>query len=215
MDFYPKNKIPVDDVKKFVVIFYFVGFLGFIIPFTRAFFITITPFALLLNAYLLVVNHKNFTLKTLLVFILILVSGFVIEVIGVKTGKIFGNYSYGETLGIKLFETPLLIGLNWLLLAYTAATLSQNLKLMSWLSVFISPLFMVLYDVVLEQVAPKMKMWSWENSEIPFKNYLAWYIIALGFVLLLKVFKIETQNPLGAIIFISQFMFFLLIYLFS
>src|SRR5689334_23098853 len=35
------------------------------------------------------------------------------EVIGVATGAIFGAYSYGEVLGFKLLEVPLIIGLNW------------------------------------------------------------------------------------------------------
>lgn len=211
MDFYPKNKIPVADVKKFIVIFYIVGFLGFIIPFTKAFFIVITPVALLLNTYLLIVYHQSISLKDILIFCLIFLSGYLIELVGIRTGLIFGHYIYGKTLGVKLFETPLLIGVNWLFLTYTASTITDYLNVKKWLSVFISPLFMVAYDVVLEQVAPKINMWSWDDSTVPFKNFMAWYMVALVFSFLLKIFKIETRNPLGAILFISQFVFFLLL----
>ena len=103
MDFYPKNKIPIADVKKFIIIFYLVGFLGFVIPFTKALFITITPFALLLNTYLLAVYHHKYTFKDTFLFLLIFLSGYIIELIGVKTGFVFGYYTYGGALGPKLF----------------------------------------------------------------------------------------------------------------
>ncbi len=211
MALYPKSKIPVSEVKKFIIIFYMVGFLGFVIPFTKPIFIIITPFALLLNTYLLAIYHHRFSAKDVFIFLLILLSAYAIEVVGVKTGAIFGSYSYGKGLGIKLFETPLLIGVNWLFLTYAATTIANNLKLKNWLVVFVAPLFMLAYDLVLEQVAPKMDMWHWQNSEVPLKNYIAWYFIALVFVLLLKIFKIETKNPLAPILWLSQFVFFALL----
>jgi len=71
MELYPKNKIPISEVRKFLIIFYIVGLLGFIIPFTKAFFISITPFALLLNVYLLAIYHEKYTLKYVLIFLLV------------------------------------------------------------------------------------------------------------------------------------------------
>ncbi len=211
MELYPKNKIPIADVKKFIVIFYLVGLLGFIIPFSKEFFIVITPFALLLNSYLLAIYHKKYALKDVLIFLLIFISGYVIEVIGVKTGLIFGIYTYGNALGLKMFETPLMIGINWLFLTYTATAITDSLKGNKWLAVFVAPALMLVYDIVLEQVAPKMNMWTWQNSEVPIRNYIAWYAIAFCFVLLFKIFKIETKNPLSAILFICQFVFFALL----
>lgn len=208
MELYPKNKIPFGEVRKFIVIFYIVALCGFIIPFTKAFFIIITPFALLLNVYLLAIYHEKYTLKCVLIFLLIFISGYCIEVVGVKTGFIFGSYIYGNALGIKLFETPLLIGVNWLFLTYTAIGITEKLNIKKRLVLFVAPAIMLVYDVVLEQVAPKMDMWSWQNALVPLKNYIAWYIIAFSFVLLLKAFKIKTSNPLSAILFICQFLFF-------
>lgn len=211
MELYPKNKIPVERVKRFIVIFYCVGVLGFIVPFTKSIFIAITPFALLLNTYLLAIYHKKYTIKAVLVFLSIFSLGYTIEVIGVKTGLVFGSYSYDKALGFKLFETPLMIGVNWLFLTYAATTITDNLKWNRWLSLFVAPALMLVYDFVLEMVAPKMDMWTWQNSDVPVRNYIAWYLIALFFVLLIRIFKIDTKNPLSATIFICQFMFFILL----
>ncbi len=208
MELYPKNKIPIAEVRKFILIFYIVGLLGFIIPFSRAFFIIITPFALLLNVYLLAIYHEKYTLKNVLVFLFILIAGYSIELVGVNTGLIFGSYIYGNTLGIKLFETPLLIGINWLFLTYTAISITEKLNIKKWFTLFFTPALMLVYDIILEQVAPKMNMWSWQNPEVPIRNYIAWYVIAFTFVSILKAFKIRTSNPLSAILFICQFLFF-------
>lgn len=211
MELYPKNKLPIAHVKKFIVIFYMVALLGFIIPFSKTFFIIITPFALLLNCYLLAIYHGKYALKDVLIFLLIFISGYLIEVIGVQTGLIFGIYSYGNALGFKMFETPLLIGINWLFLTYSATSITEYIKGNKWLPVFVAPALMLIYDIVLEKVAPKMNMWTWQNMEVPVRNYIAWYVIALVFVLLLKVVKIDTRNPLAPILFICQFVFFALL----
>ncbi|HQG57357.1 MAG TPA: carotenoid biosynthesis protein, partial [Bacteroidales bacterium] len=89
---------------------------------------------------------------------------------------------------------------------------TEKLNIKKWLALFVAPTFMLAYDIVLEQVAPKMDMWSWHNSEVPLRNYIAWYIIAFSFVLILKAFRIKTSNPLSAILFICQFLFFTVLF---
>lgn len=214
MDIYPKNKIPISEVKKFIIIFYFVGIVGFLVPFTKLFFITITPFALMMSIYLLLVYHRTYKTKTVIAFVLVYLLGFFIEVFGVKTGLFFGYYNYGDALGIKIFDTPLLIGLNWLFLTYTSLAITRSIKVSEGLIIFFAPVLMLIYDVLIEQLAPKMDMWSWQNSFIPLKNYFAWYILGVCFVLIFKLFKIETKNPLATILFICQFMFFIFLLFF-
>ena len=207
MNLYPKNRISVSEVKKFVVIFYIVGTLGFLIPYTKDIFIAITPFALLLNVYLLALYHKKYSARDVVIFALIFVFGFLIEVIGVNTGLIFGDYQYGSGLGLKLFETPLLIGINWLFLTYASVSVLTSFKLNKLLIVVLAPLAMLVYDFVLEQVAPKMDMWSWFDNSVPISNFIAWYGIAFVFAGLLTLFKINTENPLSKILLLCQFVF--------
>lgn len=205
---YPKNKIPTHEVQQFIYIFYTVGVLGFLIPYSKAFFITITPFALVLNLYLLAIYHTEYTLKTVSAFVLIFLFGFFIEVVGVKTGLIFGHYYYDRGLGLKVLETPLLIGANWLFLSYTSSSILRHLKVKKGLLLVLAPALMLMYDLVLEQVAPHMHMWHWENSSIPLQNYVAWYAIAFIMVALLQSFKVNTANSLAKPLFICQFVFF-------
>lgn len=212
MNVYPKNRTPVVEVRKFIITFYIIGALGFLIPYSREFFITITPLALLLSTYLLVVYHKRYTRKDVFIFATIAVSGFFLEAIGVNTGIIFGHYRYGHALGLKLFHTPLLIGINWLFLTYTATSVSEKMTNKTALQIVIAPALMVMYDLILEQLAPGMQMWSWISPVVPVGNYLTWWVVGFLFVSLIKISGIDTRNPLAPILFVSQFLFLAVIF---
>ncbi|MDD4490198.1 MAG: carotenoid biosynthesis protein, partial [Paludibacter sp.] len=165
------------EVQRFLVWFYVIGVAGMLIPFTSAFFMRLTPLALLMNFGLLLIHHENkFSVKTILIFSLILLSGFFIEIIGVQTGIIFGEYMYGKGLGWKLRDTPLIIGLNWLLLVYTTATITQKIKTNNIIRIALGTGMMLIYDIVMEQVAPRMDMWTWKDGVIPIENYMAWFV---------------------------------------
>jgi len=189
-----------------------VGIAGFINPSTREFFSSLTPLALLLSAGFLIWFHRpKFNLKMLLAFGFIFIFSFLVEAIGVKTGVIFGEYIYGKGLGIKLFETPLMIGLNWLMLVYCTKIMAEGIFVSKTLSLLFAPLLMVIYDLVLEQAAPLLGMWSWAGGKIPIQNYISWYLLAFLFHLLLQKTKISFSNKLAAPVFVIQFLFFVVI----
>jgi bisanhydrobacterioruberin hydratase len=199
----------------FLAIFYLVGIAGFIIPSTHQFFSTLTPVALLLSAGFLIWFHRpKFTLKMLLVFGFIFSFSFLVEAIGVKTGLIFGNYFYGNGLGVKFFETPLMIGLNWLMLGYCTKIIAEKISENQTVRLFFAPLLMVTYDLVLEQAAPLLNMWSWAGDKIPVQNYFSWYLLALLFHWLLQKAKIKFSNQLAAPVFVIQFLFFVVLVVF-
>lgn len=195
----------------FFVIFYLVGIAGMLLPFSFLLFVKLIPFALLLSSLALAFFHKNFNSKTLLVFISIYIFGFFVEVSGVNTGLIFGDYIYGESLGIKLFNTPLIIGINWLLLVYITASVLELSKLTMLLKVLFGTFLMLGYDLIIEQIAPILDMWTWQNEKVPVKNYVTWFLLALVFHSAIQVFKIKTKNKLAPVILVCQILFFLVL----
>ncbi|MFZ4455493.1 MAG: carotenoid biosynthesis protein [Bacteroidales bacterium] len=197
------------EAKFLVMLFYAVGITGMSVSVSQPFFLKLVPFALIFSAFILVVFHQGkWSAKTVALFAAILLLGFLIEMVGVNTGAIFGNYSYGESLGVKIANTPLLIGLNWLLLVYVSASVVDKLKISSALKAVLASLAMLTYDIVLEQVAPKIDMWHWENTIVPYQNYAAWFVIAAVFHALFSGFKIKTENRLASTVLLSQFIFF-------
>jgi putative membrane protein len=206
----------VREIKIFYAIFYLVGVLGLSFPETRPLFIRLVPFALILGfAGVLLFHEAKWDLKTLTAFVLVYISGFVIESVGVNTGLIFGEYIYGGTLGFQIFETPLIIGMNWLFLVYVSSSLTERINSGKFNSFLFPPVLMVIYDLVLEQVAPDLCMWNWKNEVIPLQNYIAWFVVAFIFVLVFRLFNIKTSNKIAPLIFILQFLFFLLLMIFK
>lgn len=196
----------------FFVVFYAVGVIGLTVPDLKPLFIQLTPVALLLSSLGMALFHRDHSAKSWLIFALIYFLGLVVEIIGVQTGVIFGNYKYGNGLGWKVFGTPLIIGLNWLLLVYAATSLARQLKITRLMQAGIAGFILLAYDLILEQVAPKLDMWSWQNEFVPAKNYLAWFLLGLFFSTLLLYAKINIKNKLASVILLCQLLFFLLLY---
>ncbi|MEE4286708.1 MAG: carotenoid biosynthesis protein [Mariniphaga sp.] len=169
----------------------------------------------MLSAGFLIWFHQpKFTKKMLVVFGIIFIFSFLVEAIGVKTGLIFGEYIYGNGLGLKLFETPLMIGLNWLMLIYCTQIIAERISEDQTIRLFFAPFLMVIYDLVLEQAAPLLGMWSWAGGKIPVQNYVAWYLLAFLFHLLLQKTKTEFSNKLAIPVFVIQFLFFVVLVLY-
>ena len=203
-------------VRIFIPVFYSVGVAGFIIPLSYPYFEKLIPLTLILSFILLVVYHPKQTSygSTILVFTCIYFSGLIVEMIGVNTGIIFGEYSYGPNLGLKIFNTPVIIGLNWLILVYTTSSIFEKVNVPSIFKILLASACMLAYDIVLEQIAPLTGMWKWHEGNIPLKNYMAWFVIALVFQSFIKIVGLKTENAVSKNLFISQFVFFLILTIF-
>lgn len=199
------------EIKVFILIFYAVGIIGMLVPSLFPLFVKLVPFALILSFLALTVFHQDRKQRLVFVFLAIYLLGFAIEVIGVNTGSIFGEYAYGNSLGIKLLNTPIIIGLNWLLLVYITSSVFEQFKLPNIAKIVLASSLMVGYDFILEQVAPMLDMWQFTDDNVPFQNYLVWFIFSLFLHSLIKLFRINTQNRLSSIVLIAQFVFFLVL----
>jgi len=169
-------------------------------------------FIILLNFLIVIIFQKNkFKKNFLLLFILFYLFFFFIEVLGVKTGKIFGSYFYGKSLGFKIFETPVLIGLNWIFLIYLTFAFSELFKISDKFKIILGSFLMLFYDFILEKVAPLMDLWYWEGNSVPFLNYFSWFIFALISHFILRFFKFEIKNIFAVFIYFLHIIFYLII----
>lgn len=197
--------------KLFLLIIYLVGVTGLSLPATRAFFQELTPLNLLVAASLLFLFHQPWQAKTVLLLLIIFVSGFLVEMAGVQTGVIFGQYHYGDSFGFKIAGTPVLIGLNWAMLVYMVYHLLYYMRGGLFLRSVAGALVMVAYDLLLEPVAIQLDFWNWAGNGIPLQNYFAWFVLSFIFLMLLEVGKIKTENRISNWLLGIQFMFFLIL----
>ena len=194
------------------IIFFSVGIAGLAIEATRTLFISLTPLALLLSVAAIAAFHRPvMPVRESLVFAIIFLSGFLIEAFGTNTGKIFGHYTYLEGLGPGIFNTPLLIGVNWVVLVYCTAAITERIPANSFLRIPTASTMMVAYDVIMEIVAPEMRMWEFANLSVPLKNYAAWFTLSFAFHSLLKICRIRITNRIAPFIFFVQASFFIIL----
>lgn len=195
-----------------LVIFYTVGIFGILLPIHPE-FIRLTPLNLLLSTTILIGFQANWNKRAVPFILICFATGFSAEVFGVQTGLLFGSYHYGEVLGPKIWNTPLLIGINWILVTFSAAAFlkwgipNQN----PTLTAVLSAVAMVGLDMLIEPDAIQYQMWSWEGGKVPFRNYIGWFVVALPLQMLYHHWLKPGQNLVGAVLFVLQLLFFVAI----
>lgn len=150
--------------------------------------------------------------------LLIIILTILIEGIGVKTGKIFGNYSYGTNLPPYLWGVPLAIGFAWLTMLLSSISLTEwVLGFFKWKNIFytsaLTALLMTIFDFFLEPAAIKLNYWNWANGEIPLQNYLAWFVISFFLIMSGKLLQLLPQkvSTMGIHAYFAQLLYFLLV----
>jgi len=153
------------------------GIVGITIGYSD-FFLPLTPVNLLVS-FVLLLWMVDFNHKTLLALLVPFSFGMITEYLGVNHGYIFGSYSYGANLGPKVGGVPWMIGINWALLTFIMASFVRKSKWHFSLKAAIASGIMVLFDVLLEQLAPAFDFWEFTGGEAPLQNYVGWFGVAL------------------------------------
>lgn len=169
-----------------VMFFWLAGFMQ--VAFGLEYVIKLTPIVLALLAAGVLFFWDAPAKRKVAAAALIIFFGFVVELIGVKTGVLFGDYSYGALMGYKLFGVPLTIGITWLLVcvsAWNIVLFGREKRL--WVRLLYAGGLVVMLDLILEQFAVAYSFWTWSNGDVPLLNYLCWFVIGICFSLLVHV----------------------------
>ena len=141
-------------------------------------FIPKTPLNLLIGFGLLILNVPVHTKKAVLMLSSAFIIGMLVEIAGVSTGEIFGNYYYGNNLGIKYLGVPIIIGIYWAVLTISSSMIARKLFRNIWLVSLVGAGLMVGLDFVMEIMAGTYDFWHFEGGHPPLANYVAWFIVA-------------------------------------
>ena len=190
-----------------LIIVYAVGVIGLLTDY-RGLFVGLTPYTLLLSFFLLLVNHRKWNRFFVAFMAFSFIVGFFVEVLGVEFGFIFGSYSYGDTLGYKVFNVPIIIGVNWFLLTYSSGMVTKYFKMGKFFKVILGSGLMVLVDVSIEPVAVAFDYWTWDGGHIPVRNYIAWFMVGAILHYFFQDLKLKKINRFAIAYFITQWIFF-------
>lgn len=196
------GKIPI----LIVVILHLVGIAGMLSPY-KSFFNNLSAVHLGICFIFLAGSMKKKDAAFVATFLSCYIIGLAAEWIGVHTGYLFGNYSYGVVLGPKLDAIPILIGINWYLLAICAHWLIAKLKQSITISVLLAAGLMTGIDFLIEPVAVDLGFWNWQGGAIPWTNYLGWFLVSLPMQWICFTWHKE-NNLLAGWLLLMQLLFF-------
>jgi bisanhydrobacterioruberin hydratase len=196
----------------FLILVYVSGSIGFVI--NPSFFSPFTPYTLLLTCFVFLIHSPLADKKFIIAFFSIAFLSFIIEVIGVKTGLIFGKYSYGNGLGIKLLDVPLIISINWAMLICAGIRVVSSIFANKITVLIVAALLVTGIDLLIEQVAPKLDFWQFESGLPSLHNYLGWIGVAFFISYFFYPTIIKGNRTVSLIILILQIIFFTSLFIF-
>jgi putative membrane protein len=210
------------------VLFHAVGLIG-ILFFNRQFFVQATALNLLLMFVLLLWTQQEKNGFFLLFVVAAILFGLGAEIVGVNTGALFGDYTYGNVLGYKFMKVPLIIGINWFVIIYccgigihtllmkainriSAETKTKPITLKAISVIVDGATIAVFFDWIMEPVAAKLGFWKWaDDGEPPFYNYVCWLMVSNIILAVFHFSKFNKQNKFAVNLLLIQMMFFLLL----
>ena len=158
-------KVSIINLSIFVIwLFHLTGVVG-ILYFDSKWFLSATPINLLISFLLLIIVCWQ-TPRFLYILVLSFLIGFFSEYLGANHGLIFGNYSYGNSLGIKFQGVPILIAANWSIVSICSASISNKFSNNFWLKILIGIALALMLDLLIEPVAPILDFWSFDNLSL-------------------------------------------------
>jgi len=210
------------------VLFHAIGLIG-ILYFDRQFFVQATVINLLLMFALLIWTQQKKNRFFFLFVIVTILVGLAAEIVGVNTGALFGDYTYGNVLGYKFMKVPLIIGINWFVIIYccgisihmllmkainriSSETKTKPMTLKAISVIVDGATIAVFFDWVMEPVAVKLGFWKWgEDGEAPFYNYVCWLMVSNIILAIFHFSRFDKQNKFAVNLLLIQMMFFLLL----
>jgi hypothetical protein len=120
-------------------------------------------------------------------------------------------YHYGRFL-IMLGEVPLMVGVGWGVIIYSARVFSDATNLPEWARPLLDGLLALNIDLAMDALAIRLGLWDWGQGlawqffGVPFANFWAWFWVVFSFSVGIRALARPSSwagrwlGPLGAIL---------------
>ncbi len=197
-------------LKRFLIVLYASGLIGMHIPAVSATFISLVPLTFWFTGFICFWYFPKPSIQAYVLLAAIAVAAWMLEVAGVRTGQIFGEYAYGRTLGYQVIHVPITIGINWILLVMVTGAVVAEWNVGGKIGrAALGAGLMTALDVLIEPVAVHFDFWQWNNNHIPVQNFIAWWVASFFFQWVYISADLPVKSSLFRLIAALQFLFFL------
>ena len=119
--------------------------------------------------------------------------GFLIELLGLKTGWPFGTYEYDPSLGPQLFDVPLVVPFAWAMIAHPILCAARRVA-GNWVFLY-GGFGLMAYDLFLDPQMVTAGRWTWEvtgshvpfTPEVPLSNAFGWLLSGMALIAILHL----------------------------
>lgn len=192
---------------------YIFGLLALVFPDTRSVARQLIWPVILFTFIILLCFHKKWNKEFVFSVFLIAFTGFLIEVVGIKTGYVFGYYRYEPVMGYKLWETPLILMAYWFIVIYVTRQVAEMIARDTFLVSVLASGLLLLLDYFMEPFAMKFGLRTWNEGRIPMHNYIGWFVSSIIVqYIYCKSIKMPA-NKLSLVVYLVMLGFFIGLYL--
>ncbi len=191
-----------------LVVLHAVGLVGLNVERFQGDFLQLVWINLLFVFSIVMSLHTRWNLDYLFFVGSVFLWGMATEIIGVKTGLLFGHYHYTPLLGQQVGGVPLIIGLNWVVVTYCAGNVARRLDPSPVLRIGFGALLMVLMDALIEPFAVRYGLWVWAGGHPPLHNYIGWLAVGAVAQYAYHRWASSGNNPVAAAAFLILLLFF-------
>ena len=122
-------------------------------------------------------------LTSLRVAVTVAIAGWIVELVGSRTGIPFGRYSYTTVLKPQIAGVPLTVPLAWLMMLPPAWAVGAIIGGNRWSAILISAGAITAWDFFLDPLMVGWNCWRWKRPGrylgIPLVNFLGWFLAAV------------------------------------
>ena len=177
-------------------------------------FLGYTPLYLFLALVIILLHFNQFNAGVILLLVITFVLGFVVEILGLNFGLIFGNYSYGQNLGFMCFGVPLMMSVILILLIIIKSDIPRIVSKNILETTLVASALITALHMIIEISATRFDFWEFDDRVVTIQNYLIWFGTAFIANMVYQYFKvgfkkiISAQANVSNVIFFSIFLFF-------
>ncbi|MDC0230895.1 carotenoid biosynthesis protein [Aureispira] len=193
-----------------ILMLYYVSFLiGLTTGVDQDWFLRYGASFIYINTVLIFFYQKEWNKATIKFFAACFVVGFSLELILVKSNFILGNYYFGDSLGLKIFGIPFVIGFYWLILSYSAGNLASKLPIRSFFGkVSAGAILQICLILFILQFASRLDLWHLDPASDEIRYCIVWLLFGFVFQVYYHKLNIEKSNRIASFVYGGLWIFF-------
>lgn len=199
-----------------LMIIYMTSLVGLTSPNQHEWYLFFSPHFIALNALFLVLYHKNWNKEAIAYILGAAIFGLGFEYLAQSTNAIYGPYSFGDILEPSIGNTPLVMGLYWLILTYSSASIATKFPVKNKYALSaLGTALMLFLALLIQTPGYNLTFWYYAEDSIPVIRY-ALVLSVVGFIwqYLFQHFKVDGSNKMSIYVYGGFVIFFVGLWMF-